>query len=67
MESASVAIGDTFYVSAHPYLRWTVVAIEGEPRTDAVPNVVLRSTADPAVRRTIALPVLQNRARFQRA
>jgi hypothetical protein len=58
------AIGDIFCVSAHPYLRWTVAEIRPAASTA---NVVLRSAADPSVERIVALPVLQNPARFRRA
>ncbi len=61
---AAISIGETFCVAAHPYLRWTVVEVAAEP--GAVPHVTLRSSADPAVRRVVALPVLQNPARFTR-
>jgi hypothetical protein len=62
--AAAVSAGDEFCVTAHPYQRWTVVSVESGD--GAVPNVVLRSSADPAVERVIALPVLQNPARFKR-
>lgn len=54
-----VALGDVYCVTAHPYLRWVVAEI-------AAPNVVLCSSADESVRRTINLQVLKNPARFQR-
>lgn len=60
----SIRVGETYCVAAHPYLRWTVVGIAAE--AGAVANVTLRSSADPAVERVVAAPVLQNPARFAR-
>lgn len=60
----SIRVGETYCVAAHPYLRWTVVGVAAE--AGAVANVTLRSSADPAVERIIAAPVLQNPARFTR-
>lgn len=60
----SIRVGEVYCVAAHPYLRWTVIGIAAE--AGAVPNVTLRSTADPAVERVVAAPVLQNPARFTR-
>jgi hypothetical protein len=60
----SIRVGETYCVAAHPYLRWTVVGVAAE--AGAVANVTLRSTADPAVERVVAAPVLQNPARFTR-
>ena len=60
----AVDVGEVYCVAAHPYLRWTVVAVK--PASGDAPNIVLRSAADPAVVREIALPVLQNPARFTR-
>lgn len=60
----SVRVGEVYCVAAHPYLRWTVVGIAAE--AGAVANVTLRSSADPAVERVVAAPVLQNPARFTR-
>jgi len=62
--SETISVGETFCVAAHPYLRWTVVEVATEP--GAVPHATLRSSADPAVERVVALPVLQNPARFTR-
>lgn len=59
-----VNVGEVYCVSAHPYIRWTVISMT--PRPDAAPEIVLRSSADPAVVRVISLPVLQNPMRFQR-
>lgn len=59
-----IRVGETFCVAAHPYMRWTVIEVAAE--AGAVPNVILRSSADPAVKRIVALPVLQNPARFVR-
>ena len=64
ISASSISVGETFCVAAHPYLRWTVVEVAAEP--GAVPHVTLRSSADPAVQRVVALPVLQNPARFTR-
>lgn len=64
MSGDAIRVGDIFGVAAHPYIRWTVVAIRREDGPPA--NVVLRSAADPAVERVVALPVLQNPARFTR-
>lgn len=61
--SGDIRVGDTYGVAAHPYIRWTVIALEAR---DGMPNVVLRSAADPQVERVVALPVLQNPARFVR-
>jgi|GEM_PF-2929992 len=60
----SIRVGEIYCVAAHPYLRWTVVGVAAE--AGAVPNVTLRSSADPTVQRVIAAPVLQNPARFTR-
>ncbi len=60
----SIRVGEIYCVAAHPYLRWTVVGVAAE--AGAVANVTLRSTADPAVERVVAAPVLQNPARFTR-
>ena len=60
----TISVGETFCVAAHPYLRWTVIVVAAKP--GAVPHVTLRSSADPAVQRVVALPVLQNPARFTR-
>ncbi len=60
----AVRVGEIYCVAAHPYMRWTVAAVTAEP--GSAPNVLLRSTADPSVERTVALPVLQNPARFTR-
>lgn len=65
MAAETIRVGETYCIAAHPYLRWTVVAVAAEP--GGVPNVTLRSTADPAVERVVALPVLQNPARFTRS
>ena len=62
--ASPVAIGDVYCVTAHPYMRWTVVALNTRP--GAEPEAVLRSTADDGVRRVVALPVLHNPLRFQR-
>jgi hypothetical protein len=59
-----IDVGDVYCVTAHPYLKWTVVAVNAA--ADALEHVVLRSAADPAVERVVALPVLQNPARFTR-
>ncbi len=64
MVGESVSTGAVYCVAAHPYLRWTVVAVAAE--VGVVPHVTLRSTADPSVERVVALPVLQNPARFRR-
>ena len=64
MSGGMVRIGDTFGVAAHPYIRWTVIGIHDD--SGAAANVVLRSAADPQVERVVALPVLQNPARFIR-
>lgn len=64
MAGDAIRVGDMYGVAAHPYIRWTVVAIDGDSSVAA--NVVLRSAADPAVERVVALPVLQNPARFVR-
>lgn len=64
MSGEAIRVGDIYGVAAHPYIRWTVVAIRGESGAGA--NVVLRSAADPQVERVVALPVLQNPARFVR-
>jgi hypothetical protein len=60
----AIDVGEVYCVAAHPYMRWTVVAVKAASHT--APNIVLRSAADPAVERTVALPVLQNPARFTR-
>jgi hypothetical protein len=60
----AVHVGEVYCVSAQPYIRWTVVALT--PKPDALPEIVLRSSADPAVERVVALAVLQNPLRFQR-
>ena len=60
----AIGVGEVYCVAAHPYLRWTVVAVK--TASGDAPNIVLRSAADPAVERTVALPVLQNPARFTR-
>ena len=65
MAGKIINIGETFCVAAHPYLRWTVVEVAAE-EPGAVPNVRLRSSADPNVERVVALPVLQNPSRFIR-
>ncbi len=65
MAAEAIRVGETYCVAAHPYLRWTVVGIAEQP--GGVANVTLRSTADPAVERVVALPVLQNPARFTRS
>jgi hypothetical protein len=62
--ASPVAVGDIYCVTAHPYIRWTVVAVR--PPTPAEGEVVLRSTADPAVQRTISRTVLGNPLRFMR-
>jgi hypothetical protein len=62
--AGAVGVGDIYCVAAHPYLRWTVIAVKAA--ADALTHVVLRSSADPAVERVVALPVLQNPARFRR-
>jgi hypothetical protein len=59
----AVSVGAVYCVSAQPYLRWTVIAVNA--RDDAQPDVVLRSTADPAVERVVSLAVLQNPLRFR--
>ncbi len=64
VSAESIRVGEVYCVAAHPYLRWTVVGIAAE--AGAVANVTLRSSADPAVERVIAAPVLQNPARFTR-
>ncbi len=63
--ASPVAVGDTYCVTAHPYIRWTVVAVSVP--TDGDGHVVLQSSADPAVRRTVSRTVLHNPLRFQRA
>jgi hypothetical protein len=65
MAGEIIHIGETFCVAAHPYLRWTVVEVATE-EPGAVPNVRLRSSADPTIERVVALPVLQNPQRFTR-
>ncbi|MBM3537157.1 MAG: hypothetical protein FJX55_04915 [Alphaproteobacteria bacterium] len=60
----SIQVGEVYCVAAHPYLRWTVVSVAAE--AGAVANITLRSSADPAVERVIAAPVLRNPARFTR-
>lgn len=62
--ASSVAVGDVYCVTAHPYIRWTVVAVK--PRPDAEAEIVLQSSADPAVERSVALAVLHNPLRFKR-
>jgi hypothetical protein len=59
----AIGVGEVYCVAAHPYMRWTVIAVKA---ASGVPNIVLRSAADPAVERVVALPVLQNPARFTR-
>jgi len=59
-----VAIGDVYCVTAHPYMRWTVVAVNARP--GAEPEIMLRSTADDGVQRIVALSVLGNPLRFER-
>jgi len=60
-----IAAGDIYCVTAHPYMRWRVVAVHPGPGSE--PEIVLRSTADDAVERVVALSVLVNPLRFQRA
>jgi hypothetical protein len=64
VSSGAIGVGEVYCVAAHPYLRWTVIAVK--TASGAAPNIVLRSAADPAVERVVALPVLQNPARFTR-
>ena len=61
---SAARVGEVYCVSAHPYIRWTVVAVTAKP--GAAPEIVLRSSADPAVQRVVSLTVLQNPLRFQR-
>ncbi len=61
-----ITIGDIYCVTAHPYMRWMVVAVNALPDTTE-PEIVLRSTADNSVERIVALSVLLNPLRFQRA
>ncbi|HEX9466493.1 MAG TPA: hypothetical protein VGB82_28180 [Alphaproteobacteria bacterium] len=62
--ASPVAVGDVYCVTAHPYIRWTVVAVK--PRPDGEAEVVLQSSADPAVNRTVGAAVLHNPLRFTR-
>jgi len=62
--ASPVAVGDVYCVTAHPYMRWTVVAVSARPGAES--EVILRSTADDGVERVVALPVLLNPLRFQR-
>jgi hypothetical protein len=62
--ASPVAVGDVYCVTAHPYIRWTVVAVG--PRADGDADIVLQSSADPAVQRTVSRAVLGNPLRFQR-
>jgi hypothetical protein len=64
MSGEAIRIGDIYGVAAHPYIRWTVVAVRHDSGASA--NIVLRSAADPQVERVVALPVLQNPQRFVR-
>ena len=62
--ASPVAVGDVYCVTAHPYMRWRIVAVNARPGAES--EVVLRSTADDGVERVVALPVLLNPLRFQR-
>jgi hypothetical protein len=59
-----IAVGDVYCVTAHPYIRWAVVAVSAGPGAEM--EIVLRSSADPAVQRNVSVAVLCNPLRFQR-
>lgn len=61
-----IAVGDVYCVTAHPYIRWAVVAVSALPGAEMEMEIVLRSSADPAVQRNVSVAVLCNPLRFQR-